>query len=137
MTSPKPIHIPGFRTAGSNAREVWQARTNRVKKERKTTAGYLKFSKKPETPCSVVLVRMAPSNGLDDDNLRAALKGVRDEIANWLGVDDRDRYRVRYRYRQERAPWGVRIEFGPPVSGAQMEIGMSSAIDDDDEETPF
>jgi hypothetical protein len=58
-----------------------------------------------------VLTRFAPSNGLDDDNLTGALKGVRDAVAQWLEVDDRDRSRVRYVYEQQRGSWGVGIEF--------------------------
>jgi hypothetical protein len=45
-----------------------------------------------------------------------------DEVAAWLGVDDRHSAQVRYRYAQQRGPWSVRIEFGPPVVGAQIEI---------------
>lgn len=50
---------------------------------------------------------------------------VRDEVAAWLGVNDRDRMTVRYRYAQSRGPWSVRIQFGEPVAGAQLalEIG--------------
>ena len=59
----------------------------------------------------VTLTRIAPSNGLDDDNLAGALKAVRDEVAAWLGVDDKDRATVRYEYEQERGPWDVRIEW--------------------------
>jgi hypothetical protein len=71
----------------------------------------------------VLLTRVGPTNGLDDDNLASALKAVRDEVAKWLGVDDRDRLKVRYRYAQRRGPvWGVEVEFGEPVKGAQYEL---------------
>jgi hypothetical protein len=105
-----------------NAREHWRARSGRVKKEREATAWVLSRQQKPAIPCSVLLTRVAPSNGLDDDNLTGALKGVRDEVAKWLGVDDRRSMTVRYRYAQMRGPWGVRIAFGEPVAGAQLEI---------------
>ena len=72
----------------------------------------------------MLLIRQAPSNGLDDDGLAGSLKGVRDEIARWLGVDDRDRMTVRYRYAQRRGPWAVLVEFGEPVAGAQYAIEM-------------
>lgn len=52
-------------------------------------------------PATVKLTRVAPSNGLDDDNLRGALKSVRDGIADALGVDDRDP-RVTWEYDQRR-----------------------------------
>ncbi len=110
-----------IRTAsGMNARENWRVRARRVKAERSTTALVLAAHTKPVLPCSVLLTRVAPSNGLDDDNLCGALKGVRDEIARWVGVDDRDRATVRYLYTQRRGPWGVEIAFGPPVYGTQL-----------------
>jgi hypothetical protein len=34
-------------------------------------------------------------------------------MAAWLGVDDRDRERVRYVYEQRRGPWAVEIGFVP------------------------
>jgi hypothetical protein len=62
----------------------------------------------------VDMVRIAPGE-LDDDNLPAALKSVRDEIAKQLGVDDRDK-RVRWQCHQERGRRGeysvrIRVEF--------------------------
>lgn len=121
---PRPIVVP-LRTAGSNAREAWQARHRRVKRERQATAWMLLQTTRPPIPCTVLLTRVCPSNGLDDDNLRAALKGVRDQIADWLGVNDRDSSRVRYAYAQRRGAKGqheVHIAFGPPASGAQLEL---------------
>lgn len=106
------IVIPLRTSSGLNAREHFGARARRVRAERKAVAWMLKSATKPAIPCGVLLTRIAPSSGLDDDNLTGALKGVRDEIANWLGVDDRDRQTVRYRYTQRRGPWGVAIEFG-------------------------
>lgn len=120
------ILVP-IRTIAGNPRELWQVRTRRVKKERTAAGWLLRTATKPQIPCSVLLTRIAPSAGLDDDNLRHALKGVRDEVAAWLGVNDRDRVTVRYRYAQRRGAkgeWGVSIEFGPPVSGAQLVLGV-------------
>lgn len=108
------IAVVPIRTGtGMNAREHHMARSRRVKSERLQTAYVLLSHRRPSLPCTVLLTRIAPSNGLDDDNLAGALKGVRDQIAEWLGVDDRHRDRVAYRYAQERGPWGVRISFQP------------------------
>lgn len=71
----------------------------------------------PLLPCTVKLTRIAPSDGLDDDNLRGALKAARDEMAVLLGLpvtrrgqaDDRDP-RVSWEYDQRRGKWGVEIE---------------------------
>lgn len=119
------VCIPLRTSSGLNAREHWRARTARVRKEREAVGWMLRACPKPALPCSVLLTRVAPSSGLDDDNLAGSLKSVRDEVARWLGVDDRDRMTVRYRYAQTRGPWGVRIEFGEPVTGAQLvlEVG--------------
>lgn len=116
------ILVPIKTVPGLNARELWQARSGRVKRERKATAKALHSRPKPPIPCSVLLIRVAPSGGVDDDNLSGSLKGVRDEVAAWLGIDDRHQTRVRYRYAQITGPWGVRIEFGEPASGAQLEL---------------
>lgn len=114
---------------GMNAREHFRVRAKRVKAEREAVAWMLKAMPKPAIPCSVLLTRVAPSNGLDDDNLAGSLKSVRDEVARWLGVDDRDRMTVRYRYAQKRGAqkqWEVRIEFGDPVPGAQMALELAA-----------
>lgn len=111
------ILVPIRTAPGLNARENWRARSRRVKAEHMATGLMLAAAVPPVVPCSVLLTRCAPSNGLDDDNLAGALKGVRDAVAKWLGVDDRDRARVRYRYAQRRAAWGVEITFGAPVVG--------------------
>ncbi len=121
------IVVPVRTVPGQNAREHWQQRSRRVKREREAVAWALKTASRPEVPCSVLLTRVGPSNGLDDDNLAGSLKSVRDEVAKWLGVDDRDRMTVRYRYAQRRAKkWGVHIEFGEPVSGAQFQMEVEA-----------
>ena len=104
--------IPIRTVPGLNAREHFRARARRVKAERQTTAWLLAPLAKPDVPCVVLLTRIGPSNGLDDDNLAGALKAVRDEIARWLGVDDRRSEIVKYRYAQRRGKaWGVSVEF--------------------------
>lgn len=65
------------------------------------------------TPLVVLMTRLSRGE-LDDDNLRGALKAVRDGIADALGLkSDRDP-RVEWRYAQAKAtkamPHGVRIE---------------------------
>ena len=104
---------------GQNDREHWRAKAARVKAEREATLWTLLGAETPEPPCLVTLTRVAPSNGLDDDNLAGSLKAVRDEFARWVGVDDRKRDVVRYLYEQERGPWGVRISWAPMPGAAQ------------------
>lgn len=108
------ILVPIRTVSALNVREPWQARSRRVKREREAVAWLLAGAAKPSTPLLVTLTRIGPSNGLDTDNLAASCKGCRDQIAQWLGVDDRNSHIVRYRYAQERGKeWGVRIEFAP------------------------
>lgn len=123
------ILIP-IRTQGSNDRDHWQQRHRRVQTERRHTAKCLLGQKRPQIPCRVILTRLS-FGSLDDDNVRAALKGVRDEIASWLGIDDRRDTQVRYEYRQRRVArgqFGVEVEFGPPVSGAQFVLGVELPV---------
>lgn len=116
-----PLCIVPVRTIGPNAREHWAARAARVKSERAMTAVLLRTSgPRPALPCAIRFVRQS-SGALDDDNLRGACKALRDEVAAWLGVDDRAGTGVTWEYAQEKAPRGtigVRIEV-ERVSGAE------------------
>jgi hypothetical protein len=105
------IAIPIKTGNGLNGREHWRARSRRVKVEREAVALMLGGRTKPNLPCVVQLTRIAPSNGLDDDNLSGSLKAIRDQVAQWLGVDDKRSDVVRYSYAQRRGPWGVEVEF--------------------------
>lgn len=119
------IVIPMKTVPGMNAREHWRVAHKRKSAERKFVACALVGKQKPPLPCSVLLTRIAPSPGLDDDNLAGSLKAVRDQVAEWLGVDDRDRLTVRYRYAQRRGAqkqYEVHIEFGEPAAGAQFNL---------------
>lgn len=63
-----------------------------------------------QPPCTVQLTRLAPTSLDSGDNEAMALKHVRDGVADWLRVDDRDS-RVTWVYGQEHAKhYGVRIE---------------------------
>ena len=105
------LEIPGLQTRGGmNAREHHMARARRVKSERATVGWWLRGLQKPALPLLVTLTRIAPSSGLDDDNLASAAKSCRDSFAEWIGVDDKHRDVVRYEYAQERGAWGIRID---------------------------
>jgi hypothetical protein len=108
--------IPLRTVSGMNQREHWRKRAARVKQERAIVAASLYGAGLRQftltAPLLVTLTRIGPTNGLDPfDNLPSALKGCVDEIASWLGVDDRKDDRVRYACKQERGPkWLVRVE---------------------------
>lgn len=115
-TSGKRVLVPLRTGRGGNDRPGhWSGRARRVKAERRTVGWALHVhcgAWRPTLPCVVTLTRCAPSNGLDGDNLAGACKAVRDEVAAWIGVDDRHEELVRYVCEQRRAKdWWVVIEF--------------------------
>jgi hypothetical protein len=93
-----------------NQRIHWAKRARQNKLERQATNLFAGSERWP-IPCVITLVRISPRQ-LDDDNLRGALKAVRDEVAALHGVDDRDP-RVEWRYGQEKGKHGVRVEVRP------------------------
>ena len=113
------VTIPLRTQRGENNREHPMARHRRVRKEHIAVGWALVHAfgrQSPFTPpLLVTLTRHAPSDGLDDDNLAGALKAVRDEVADYLGVNDKHSDRVRYAYAQKRSSrnWAVRIDIAP------------------------
>ncbi len=105
------VLVPLRTGRGMNNREHHMQRHKRVKAERQMVAWMLSMHKPvPKVPCVVTITRVGPTSGLDQhDNLRGALKGPVDQVAEWLGVDDRDP-RVTWKYEQRREKeWGVEI----------------------------
>jgi hypothetical protein len=111
------ITVPIRTARGLNSREHHFTRYARNRKEKEAVGWYLKGKARPRFPGAVVsLTRIAPSEGLDSDNLQGALKAVRDAVAEYLDVDDKFHHIVDYQYHQERGPeWGVRIEWQEAV----------------------
>ncbi|HLD90195.1 MAG TPA: hypothetical protein VI911_04145 [Patescibacteria group bacterium] len=103
------IRLPLRVSSRTNARQHWSVRARRTKAERALTALHLAplRHQRPDMDdgVTVELVRVAP-RALDDDNVREALKAVRDEVAHWLGCDDADP-RVTWTYHQRAE--GVRV----------------------------
>jgi len=66
----------------------------------------------PEAPWNIVVERIG-RNDLDDDNLAASAKHIRDGVADALGIDDGDQASARWSYRQSRGPFGARVRFEP------------------------
>ena len=109
------VTIPIRTVSESNARGHWSKRAKRARSQRAVAAMVLRSNcAAPKAPLSVRLTRVSP-RGLDDDNLRGALKAVRDGVADWLGVDDRSPL-VTWLYAQERGKpreYAVRVEVSP------------------------
>lgn len=82
----------------ANSRSHWRAKAKQVAAERSKIKEALEavlyyeqppfFVGKLLEPVIIKMIRVAPSKGLDDDNLYSALKGVRDSIAEVLGFKD-------------------------------------------------
>lgn len=105
------LELPLRTKSMANARLHWAAKARIVKAERQAVALMCKAITPALVPCAVRLTRTSPGE-LDDDNLRGALKAVRDELARLLGIDDRDP-RVRWFYAQakgKRGQYAVGVE---------------------------
>ena len=98
--------IPMVTISAANARECWGERAKRTKAQRRIVALALASTAAPLL--LVRLTRQAP-RPLDDDNLRGALKAARDEVAAWLGSNDRNPL-VAWEYAQAQGEPAVRVE---------------------------
>lgn len=113
---PVLVRIPLRLVSEANTRSHWAVRARRVKAQRWAVAASLRgFGGLPALPVIVTLKRVAPSPGLDGDNLQSSCKASRDGVADALGVDDRDP-RVEWRYEQCRGKpgeWALEICVSP------------------------
>jgi hypothetical protein len=82
---------------GQNMREHYRVRANRVKWDGSTMASHMT----DDRGARVTLMRPIARIPLDTDNLSGAFKGVRDEVAAFLGVDDKSE-RIHWVYTQEK-----------------------------------
>lgn len=130
-----------FARGGASMNAVHAAK-RKIKQQRATTADVLRHFGAPPglyVPCAaiggemtgntfvVTFTRTTPGIGLDkDENLRMAFKHVKDQVADWLGLNDRDD-RIEWRYAQEKAPKGrVRIEVEDATPGADRRVVLAS-----------
>ena len=98
----RDITLPLRLVSLTNQREHWSKKYKRSKVER-GSAGLALRGRMPRidgvgAEFVVTIGRIAPRK-LDDDNLRAAAKSVRDGVADFLGIDDGDA-RIEWRYEQ-------------------------------------
>ena len=98
------VVIDGLRVESPNKKlyRHWRKNHRQAKHEHRIVALVLRSelgrAKVAPSGQHVLLKRIGPRK-LDDDNLRGALKAVRDEVAAFLGVDDGDA-RVQWEYAQ-------------------------------------
>ena len=90
--------------------EHHMVRARRVAREHATVSAALATVRLPAGPRWVVTIARLSRGELDDDNLRASAKAVRDAVAHALGVDDGPAGPVAWSYAQVRARgYGVRV----------------------------
>lgn len=117
-----------------NVREHPKARARRVKHEHDITVEFLDIAANgldlaSKLPLRITLTRISPKarwlplkacyQAVDDDAVPGAMKGVRDAIAEWLGVDDGDE-RLWFQYAQDRGEFGVRVSMEPEPGRVPM-----------------
>ena len=108
------VYLPVHTVSELNQRGHWSKRKRRAAEHRGLACLVLKPKLRAAPhplPVQVTLTRIAP-RPLDGDNLQAALKHVRDGVADALGVDDRTAL-VEWVYRQQR---GAAREYGVAVT---------------------
>jgi hypothetical protein len=126
------FYLPLKLEVSLNTREHWAVKARKVKAERAAVA--LGFRSKPwrrqyaqavaldsESTWEITLTRLSPRK-LDGDNLQGRFKGVRDQVAYELGMDDGDP-RLVWTYAQEQVhldELGVSIQI-LPTSGPAVE----------------
>lgn len=107
------FHIPIRLVSLPNARKHWRVLSDLVRYQREMTTVAMSEVPMPRGPWIVTLTRVGPRM-LDDDNLAAACKHVRDQIAQRLAggeVGQRDGPEwFTWHYAQERGTYGVDVE---------------------------
>ena len=95
------FELPLRTVSESNRREHWGPRHERARLQRGAARLLTRCNCADiGVPIIVQMARVAPRE-LDDDNLRGALKAIRDGIADAFGVKDNDP-RIEWRYAQQR-----------------------------------
>lgn len=96
--------VPRETKASVNQREHRMERASRTQSERNDTHWLMRAHKVPADRKLVRarLVRYHTHLPLDDDNLASALKAIRDEIADYFGIDDSARSGVEWPRDQEK-----------------------------------
>jgi hypothetical protein len=92
MRTPLTLPLKTISEANASQREHWASKHKRHATQRQLVKVCLLDAWGPRqgpwsAPVTLALTRISPRI-LDGDNLQAALKHVRDEVAAWFGLDD-------------------------------------------------
>jgi hypothetical protein len=107
VTLPITFAVPIETKSTSNLREHWTAKKRRTDAQKRAVA--YRMPVRDLEPVLVVTLTRVASRRLDDDNLRGALKSVRDAVASRLRIDDASPL-VAWEYDQEKGEASVRVE---------------------------
>lgn len=113
MTFTMPIKT----VSRANSRMHWAAKMRLTQAERETAMllarSAMRRRPKPKRISSITLTRFSVQE-MDSDNLPAALKAVRDGIADALGIDDGTKNGIEWKYKQvrcdKREQFAVRVD---------------------------
>lgn len=87
---------------GNGSQKDWRTKAKQRATQRRVVAAVLRERQPlPSTPVVVTLTRVGP-RPLDDDNLAASFKSVRDEVASALGCGDSLKDPIKWVYEQRR-----------------------------------
>ena len=124
MTCPTPVMalrvvLPLKIVSLANQREHWRVAGKRKQEQQRVTSmcltPYLSAEMRGAAAWRVKLTRVGRGQ-LDDDNLAGSFKHVRDRVALALGVDDGNRARIRFRYRQRKGSPSAIVFIEPQAS---------------------
>jgi hypothetical protein len=85
----------------ANTREHWAVRNRRKKGQQSDFATLWRYYKPVINLPAVVTFTRYACQAMDSDNLAGAFKGIRDQLAKEIGIDDGSE-QVEFRYRQQR-----------------------------------
>jgi hypothetical protein len=112
------FYVPTKLVSEANMREHWAIKNKRKKaQQRAVELVWLAERVRVAPPVVVTLTRVGVRK-LDSDNLAGSAKGVRDQIAKLIGVDDGDERKVRWIYEQRK---GVPKQYGLEVRIVELE----------------
>lgn len=107
------VTLPLRLVNSANTREHWGKRAKRTKGERVAVWVMLRHESICEsTHYGVTITRIAP-RAFDSDGMAISAKGVRDEVAAWLGMDDAPDSGIAWEYAQRKGEpkqYAVEIE---------------------------
>jgi hypothetical protein len=103
------VLVPVRTVSEANVRHHWRQRHARAAEQRFMTRALVRGHRgRLALPVTVTFVRLG-SRDLDDDNLRGALKAVRDGVADAFDLANDNDPRITWKYEQARGGYGVRV----------------------------